>query len=383
MRTLLPTLVTALLLAACSGGPPRGQPEPTAAAGIDPQLAGSEWILSTLDGQSPLAGSRITLQFEGPTAGGNAGCNSYGAEIRAAAGGVFDAGEAARTAMACLEPEGVMEQEEAYLAALASITAYRLQPDSLSLLDQAGDARLVFSRKEETTSDPAALVGSAWTLAAVDGQPPTARRAITLSFGPDAYWGRSDCRSYVGSYQAGADDIAFPTTAMLGEPCAGEQLLLPESGDYQLAGQQLVLTGARGNTLIYEALPPGGPAAEALTGVEWRLLAFIGPGELPAAVQEPLPGSAITASFEADGRLSGSAGCNRYMAAYESTAEALQIAEAGLTRMFCTEPEGVMDQEAQFSAWLAEVLGQQSGGGLLWLDAGDDRALLFEQITPQ
>lgn len=385
--TLLATVAGVLVVGCTAGGPagtepavgPGQTPEATGERGVDPQLAGSEWVLSALDGESPLAGSRITLMFDGMNAAGNAGCNSYGAELLTARGGDFDLLEVARTAMDCLEPEDVMEQEDAYLEALVGSSGYRLEGDSLTLLDEAGQARLVFNRKEETAADPAELAGTHWRLATYNGEPPELRRPITLLLGESRFWGQSECRSYVGSYQATEDDIVFPAVSMLGEPCADEQLFLPESGDYQLQDGQLIVTGARGDVTGYE--PVGSEDAGSLAGAEWRLLAFIGPDETPAAVQEPLPESAITAAFGDDGRLSGSAGCNSYSAAYESTENRLQITNPGLTRMFCAQPEGVMAQETQYTTWITEVTRFQVGGGLLWLEVGDDRVLLFERAS--
>jgi hypothetical protein len=43
-----------------------------------------------------------------------------------------------------MEPEGVMDQEQAFLAALASVTGYRLAGERLELLDGAGETVLVF-----------------------------------------------------------------------------------------------------------------------------------------------------------------------------------------------------------------------------------------------
>ena len=48
------------------------------------------------------------------------------------------------TAMACLSPEGVMDQEQAFLAALASVTSYQLAGERLELLDSTGDVVLSF-----------------------------------------------------------------------------------------------------------------------------------------------------------------------------------------------------------------------------------------------
>ena len=53
-------------------------------------------------------------------------------------GGAIEIGPAAVTKKACASPDGVMEQEAAYLAALASATHFRLDGGSLALLAADG-----------------------------------------------------------------------------------------------------------------------------------------------------------------------------------------------------------------------------------------------------
>ena len=388
-------LAAALLVVACtaaglSGG--RGIATPSATATeqqfqdestpgtiLDPELEGSEWILSSIADETPLAGSRVTLEFDGLALRGNAGCNGYGADIGIVAVDAFEIGEIVRTAMACEEPAGVMEQENAYVDALTGSSMYRLQGDTLTFLDEAGAALLVYARKQETTADPASLAGSNWRLESYNGEPVDARRPITLIFGERRYWGQSDCRTYVGSYRATMEDIAFPNSSMLGEPCADEQLFLPESGDYQLLDHRLILTGARGDSYSYEPLSSGD--AGDLVGAEWQLLAFVGPGETPADVQEPLPGTGMSASFEAEGTLRGGTGCNGYIGEYDIAGETFSFKLGGLTEAFCEEPEGVMTQEGRYLAWLEEATEFRRAGGLLWLEVAGDRALLFLETS--
>ena len=348
----------------------RQKPAPT----LDPALAGTEWLLTALQDEPPLEDGRITLQFENGSVGGNAGCNSYGAEIRTVDQGTFSISEWAMTAMACAEPEGIMEQETRYGQTLSQVTAYRLEDDTLILLDDAGRLLLTFTRKQETATDPATLVGSGWRLATHNGQPVDVRRPITLILGETRYWGQSECRAYVGTYTATTDDIAFPSSSMLGEPCADEQLLLPESGDYQFLDGRLTLTGPRGDTYAYDPLTSD--TALPLAGTGWQLLAFV-EGDTPAGIREPLPGTTISATFNAEGSLRGSSGCNTYFATYTLDGNTIAIDEVEVTEEFCGEPESIMDQETRYVRWLEDVgaaVGARSPrppfhtlGGLLYL----------------
>jgi heat shock protein HslJ len=136
--TLLAVLILALL-AACAGpaGPAPGVVE----------LEGTRWVLDTLNGEPPVPGSEITLQFEDGNLGGSAGCNSYGGSYEAT-DGRLSIPEIVRTEMACLEPEGVMEQEDAYLAALQSAAIYRMVDGRLQVENAAGEPTLVFRTAE-------------------------------------------------------------------------------------------------------------------------------------------------------------------------------------------------------------------------------------------
>ena len=55
----------------------------------------------------------------------------------------------------------------------------------------------------------------------------------------------------------------------------------------------------------------------------------------------------------ADGKVSGSAGCNNYSASYEISNSQITIGPAMTTRRQCAEPEGVMAQEQEFLQALA------------------------------
>jgi heat shock protein HslJ len=105
-----------------------------------PALAGTEWKLQSFnDGQGAvvkvLAGSEITAQFgTDGTLSGSAGCNNYSATYEVS-GDTLTIGATISTEKACLEPEGIMEQETQYLAALQQSTIVRNLVAGLILLD--------------------------------------------------------------------------------------------------------------------------------------------------------------------------------------------------------------------------------------------------------
>ncbi len=200
---------------------------------IDPALDDTEWVLNSLNGSSLLEGSNITLNFAAGGVGGFAGCNAYGGEYTAADEGTLTIGEMMITLMDCQTPEGILEQEAAYIEALRNATAYRVMDDHLEIANAAGETTLVFTMKEEFPMDPSDLVGTAWQLVSMDGRSPVEGSTITLAFHDEnQISGSAGCRGYVGGYEASGDDIRFPWLAMMGDICPGPEALLEQEGQY-------------------------------------------------------------------------------------------------------------------------------------------------------
>lgn len=77
---------------------------------------------------------------------GLAGCNEYEAEYEIQSGNTISYGEIMRNIEACLEPDGVMQQEEQYLRILWSVASYRTEGGRLILCDDQGNAVLQYGR---------------------------------------------------------------------------------------------------------------------------------------------------------------------------------------------------------------------------------------------
>jgi heat shock protein HslJ len=87
---------------------------------------------------SPLQGTEIAARFrEDGTLTGFAGCNTYRTTYRTD-GGAIEIDPPAATRKTFAAPEGVMEQEAAYLAALPAAKSYRVDADALALLRDDG-----------------------------------------------------------------------------------------------------------------------------------------------------------------------------------------------------------------------------------------------------
>lgn len=126
----IPNLILSLvagmiLLTACAGD--------NSADGAE--LAGVTWVLMELNGETPLAESRTTLQLAAEQLSGNAGCNHYGGsyEIKGDSlrfDGIYS------TEMACLEPDGLMDQELIYLDLLRGADQFELTGDVLRIFSE-------------------------------------------------------------------------------------------------------------------------------------------------------------------------------------------------------------------------------------------------------
>ncbi|WP_284177600.1 META domain-containing protein [Rhabdaerophilum sp. SD176] len=109
--------------------------------------------------------------------------------------------------------------------------------------------------------------------------------------------------------------------------------------------------------------------AQDLSGQSWLVVSMAG-GEL--ALQPP-----ATFQFEAGGRVSGSTGCNRFMASYVREGERLRFTQAAGTRMAC--PAGLMAQEQRFLSALGEVTRVEPVGQGVLILAGE-RGELFRLV---
>ncbi len=96
---------------------------------------------------SPISGTSITATFsENGELDGSAGCNGYSATYSTDKGAI-EVSTPAATKKLCPEPEGVMEQEAAYLDALAGASRFRIDGKTLQLLGADGTRVADFVRE--------------------------------------------------------------------------------------------------------------------------------------------------------------------------------------------------------------------------------------------
>lgn len=179
-------------------------------------------------------------------------------------------------------------------------------------------------------------------------------RPASLEFQSGRLSGSTGCNRFFSRYELTGDRLAISSggTTLMG---CSEALMqqetailsgLPQIATYTQSANQLILLDDAGTPLFTLMMP-----AAQFTQTEWTLVAY----HNGRGLVTPLADTQITAIFNAETGLTGSAGCNTYQAAYEQTDSALTIGMAASTRRLCGQPDGVMQQEAAFLAMLPAV----------------------------
>ena len=201
-------------------------------------LAGSAWsAVNYNNGREAVVGlladTTLTVAFgDDGSISGSAGCNNFRGGYTVD-GATIAIGPLATTRMMCPTPEGVMEQEAAFIAALESAATYRIDGDRLDLRTADDALAAVLVRAE-----PAAATGAAAVTGAVTY---LVRMAL-----PD------DAVVTVSIHNAQLAD-APPEMTLLGEQViatAGSQVPIPFTVEYDPAAVQegaLYSIGARIN----------------------------------------------------------------------------------------------------------------------------------------
>jgi heat shock protein HslJ len=166
------------------------EPEPTIIAvntHSTADLDRTEWVLTSLNGRSPLAGAEVSLAFASGEATGSGGCNSYSGPYRVEGEDGLAFSYIANTEMGCLEPEGIMEQETQYLNALRAAARFRLSEGQLEIFT-AGREVLIFvpvPGEGDTDRGPATDSNPAVTISPTSGPSGSVVLVVASGFPPN------------------------------------------------------------------------------------------------------------------------------------------------------------------------------------------------------
>jgi heat shock protein HslJ len=196
------------------------------------------------------------------------------------------------------------------------------------------------------------LEGTHWRLANLQRQALPAGPAPTLQFDGPRVSGSDGCNRYTGPYtRAGANLRIGPGLASTRMACPGDlerraadfARVLGETHRYRVqstgTGDHLDLLDASGAVIARFTAE-----SQALAGTRWEVTGINNGRQAVVSVQS---GTRVTLAFDDQGRVSGSAGCNRFTARFETSPGNVRIVAPAATRMACPGP-GVMAQEQAF-----------------------------------
>ena len=110
--------------------------------GLGNDLNGTSWTLESYGGKNLLDNSTMTAIFESGEVSGSASCNHYFGAYKIK-GNQFSVEGLGWTEMACMDPEGIMQQEQNIMAMLGDSASYIIEGNTL-LIQTTGGEELVF-----------------------------------------------------------------------------------------------------------------------------------------------------------------------------------------------------------------------------------------------
>jgi heat shock protein HslJ len=207
---------------------------------------------------------------------------------------------------------------------------------------------------------------------------------VTINFVDGEVSGSAGCNNYFGPYEVDGNNLTVGPLGSTMMMCIQDDTAIQETAylanlgnvaSYAILDNQLQLQDAEGQTvLIYNV-----DEATSLTGTDWIVTGYNnGQGGVVSVVID----TEMTALFDENGLVSGSAGCNNYRASFEADDTTISIGPAASTRKMCAEPEGIMEQEALYLAALEMAATYEIDGSRMDLyDEEGARVVQFEAVA--
>lgn len=206
-------------------------------------------------------------------------------------------------------------------------------------------------------STPAATSGLENTnwMASMLGDQSVATLGMTAMFTSGTLSGSDGCNRYTTTYTTDGSSITI-SPQMAGTLMACEENVMAMAQDYKETLSQattysvengmLTLLGSDSAVLLTFAVD-----AQTLSDSSWTVTGINNGNE---AVVSVIIGTEVTLNFTGP-QVNGNAGCNSYGGSYTESDGSLSISELSSTRMMCSTPEGVAEQEAQYLAALPQA----------------------------
>ena len=180
-------------------------------------LAGTSWVLQSLDGELPLPNTSVTLQFgDDGSVSGSDGCNQFNTTFTQDGNSLTIADPGASTMIAC--QADVMTQAADYMDALAQTTAF--SSNSRQLILQSGNQILA-----TFAVDSQELEGTEWEVTAYNNGreavvSPLDGSAISVNFGENGLvTGFAGCNDFFSTFVAVDGDITIDAPASTFRNC--------------------------------------------------------------------------------------------------------------------------------------------------------------------
>jgi putative lipoprotein len=207
--------------------------------------------------------------------------------------------------------------------------------------------------------DAPSLAGTEWKIDGMGGTAVIAGSEPVIAFSTDGrISGTTGCNRFFGSYEQAGDALTFSGTGMTKMACMAEGVMAQETkfasilsgaASFTIDGLgNLVLTGADGVGFVARPVKeavPGDPAV--LQGAAW-VVEDINRGGV-------MDNSRLTLTFGADGRVSGSGGCNSFSGTYSADGSSVTLGPLAMTRRACLG-EALNAQETRYTQALTGTL---------------------------
>lgn len=246
---------------------------------------------------------------------------------------------------------------------------------------EIGEIVMVMVAAYSPMVDVAPLAGTEWMIDGMGGTAVIAGSEPTIAFSTDGrISGTTGCNRFFGSYEQAGDALTFSGTGMTKMACMAEGVMAQETkfasilngaASFTMDGLgNLVLTGADGVGFVARPVTdnvPGDPAV--LQGAAW-IVEDINRGGV-------IDNSRLTLTFGADGRVSGSGGCNSFSGTYSADGSSVTLGPLAMTRRACIG-EALNAQETRYASALTGKLSWAvlADGALELTSDGGKRVLL-------
>jgi heat shock protein HslJ len=220
-----------------------------------------------------------------------------------------------------------------------------------------------------------------WVLDVADSAPPVdAGRAVTLEMDGDQLSGAGPCNSYRASLQVDGETVAISGLASTQRAC--EDPVNQAEADYfaalqdvtgaEVVSDRLVLTGPEVR-LTFDSYDE----AELLVG-EWHVVSV----NRGSAIESVMTGTDPLLTFDGSGELTMATGCNDARGSWTLEGDQLDVGPLRQTRKSCSEPDGIMAQEAALVAALEAADRIEVAPGRLILLDGEGSMVMYATTEP-